>query len=172
MKQVESVVVKAEAKEEKETKKVYKKEKVCEATVPYDNKYVYYLDKRGNVYRSPRSVGHKRLRRREKVLELDINKKPNHLYYVNSKGEIWSVEMNQGGVVGAKKTRAYVSAALQKKAESDFKEVVNSFDSQITYRIRNDLPIHDLVQDMDLAVERLFSVLPKKYVQKIVDKYV
>jgi hypothetical protein len=90
------------------TKRSYKKEKVCEELVAYDPGYMYYLDKRGNVYRSPRSVGQKRLRRREKVLELNIDKKPNHLYYVNNKGEIWCVEMNRGGIKGVKYSREKV----------------------------------------------------------------
>ncbi|MDR2437319.1 MAG: hypothetical protein LBD17_04550 [Endomicrobium sp.] len=88
---------------EKKNLKEYKKEQVCETTVEYDPKYMYYLDKQGNIYRSPRSVGPNRLRRREKVLDLKIDKKPNHLYYVNNKGEIWCVQMNRGGVVGSKR---------------------------------------------------------------------
>jgi hypothetical protein len=112
----------AEGEGKDKKKKSYKREKVCESRVEYDANYMYFLDKGGDVYRSPRSVGTKRISKKEKVLDLKIVKKPNHLYWVNALGEIWCVAMNRGGIGRAKHRRRYAF-----KSEIERKEEHNKF---------------------------------------------
>jgi uncharacterized protein YcgL (UPF0745 family) len=63
-------------------------QKIAKTGVKRQDGYLYYIDKHGDVSRSPKAVGGKKQGRAEKVVRIGLKKEKGYLYYLDKQGDV------------------------------------------------------------------------------------
>ena len=71
---------------------------VCKCGVKREKGYLYFVNKKGDLARTPMArAGKKTSRKQEVVHKCGINKKPGYLYFLDKRGNVSMAKMAKGG---------------------------------------------------------------------------
>ena len=73
-------------------------EVVCKCGAKREKGYLYFVNKKGDLARSPMArAGKKTSKKQEVVHKCGINKKPGYLYFLDKRGNVSMAKMAKGG---------------------------------------------------------------------------